>query len=99
MAANEVYTSKQYRLRAGEPMPITGGGFKLHTFMAEESDVYNYPCTDSLPGSEEFRGQGGNYISAQFSRLQVKGGNYFQGKIVNNPKYIEEDALGFNLGG
>lgn len=93
----DVYVGTQYRLRTGGPMPIAGGGFKMHTFMAEKTTTYNYPCIDELPGSEEFRGQGGTYISASFSRLQVKGGGYFQGKITDNPEYVDEGGLGFNL--
>jgi hypothetical protein len=94
--ADEYYTGYQYRLRAGTPMPVARGGFVLHTFMAEKSQVDSYLCTESLPGSEEFRGQGGNLVSANFSRLPITGGNTFQGKIVHNPTFIEEDGMGFN---
>jgi len=94
--ADEVYTSTQYKLRAGTPMPTIGGQFVLHTFLAEEYQIDNYICTETLPGSEEFRGQRGNYIAANFSRLGVVGGNTFQGKITHNPEFIDEDSLGFN---
>lgn len=77
-------------------MPVAGGGFVLHTFMAEDSIVRSYVCTESLPGSEEFRGQGGDLISANFSRLNIVGGNTFQGKQVYNPTFIDESSLGFN---
>ncbi len=96
--ADEVISGYQYRLRAGSPMPVARGGFVMHTFMAERSVVDNYLCTNNLPGSEEFRGQGGNYISAQFSRLGIVDGNTFQGKIVHNADFVDEDALGFNIG-
>jgi hypothetical protein len=85
----DVYQSQQYRLRAGAPMPALGK-FVLHTFKAELSDIYIYPCTEELPGSDQFRGQGGTYMSANFSRLPNIGGTLFSGKIVDNPDYIEE---------
>lgn len=86
-----------YRLRAGAPMPtMNNGEFVLHTFMAEYSRIEVFACTESLPASNEFRGQGGNLVSASFSRLNVKGGNLFQGKKVYNPDFIEEDDLPFN---
>lgn len=85
-----VYRGKQYRLRAGAPMPVGGSGFVLHTFMAEVNDVDMFACTTSIPGSEQFRGQGGNMMSANFTRLNTKGGIYFSGKIVYAPTYVEE---------
>lgn len=92
--ADIIYSGKQYRLRAGSPMPTqTNGRFVLHTFMAEISDVDIIACTSSLPGSEEFRGQGGNIMSANFSRLNVKGGDVFSGKIVYSPDYVDEDDI------
>lgn len=87
------YIGTQYKLRAGPPMPITSGGFKLHTFMAEVTTVVTQPCVESLPGSEQFRGQGGTYISAQFSRLNIKGGNTFQGRIIKDLRYVEEGSV------
>lgn len=88
-----VFAGQRYRLRAGAPMPIRGGGFVLHTFKAELSDIDVYLCTESLPGSDQFRGQSGNYISANFSKLNIKGGNTFQGKLVKNLTYIEEGSV------
>jgi len=89
-----VYRGQTYRLRAGTPMPVGGGGsFVLHTFMAEKSDVDIYACTESLPASSEFRGQGGNLMSASFSRLNVKGGGVFSGKVVYSPVYVDEDDI------
>lgn len=95
--ADEYVEGTQYKLRAGSPMPTIGNKFVLHTFMAEKYKVYNYTCTESLPGSEEFRGQAGPLISANFSRLGVRGGNTFQGRKVFNPEFIDEDKLGFNF--
>ena len=92
------YTSKQYKLRSGSPMPVSSiGVFVLHTFMAEESEIDSYLCTESLPASSEFRGQGGELMQASFSRLQDIGGNTFSGKIVHSPTYIDEGSLGFNF--
>ena len=94
----DAFIGQQYRLRAGSPMPVMRGGFVIHTFKAELNRVDSFLCTEDLPGSEEFRGQsaGADYISAQFSRLNVKGGNKFQGSITYSPSYIEEDGYGFN---
>jgi len=90
----QTYSGKLYRLRAGSPMPVSGGGsFKLHTFMAEVSDVTMIACTESLPASSEFRGQGGNLMSANFTRLNIKGGNVFSGKKVYAPVYVDEDSI------
>jgi hypothetical protein len=92
--AEEFYTGKSYRLRAGSPMPISNSGdFVLHTFMAEETTVESFVCTQSLPKSSDFRGQGGNLISASFSRLATKDGNTFSGKKVYTPDYVDEDYI------
>jgi hypothetical protein len=89
-----VYQGKIYRLRAGQPMPVVGGGnFVLHTFMAEVNDIDVIACTESLPASSEFRGQGGKLISASFSRLGVKGGSVFSGRKVYSPTYVDEDDI------
>ena len=91
--AEVIYRGRQYRLRAGTPMPVGVGGFVLHTFMAEVNDIDLFACTSSLPGSEQFRGQGGQMMSASFTRLNVVGGNTFSGKIIYAPEYVEEDAI------
>lgn len=89
-----IYRGQVYRLRAGTPMPVYAAGeFVLHTFMAEMSDVDMIACTESLPASTEFRGQGGNLMSANFSRLNVQGGTVFSGKKVYAPTYIDEDEI------
>jgi hypothetical protein len=88
------FTGQQYRLRAGTPMPtMQYGRFVYHTFMAEVSVVEFVTCTSSLPSSSEFRGQGGNLISASYSRLNTKGGNLFGGKKVFTPSYVDEDSI------
>lgn len=88
------YTGQVYRLRAGSPMPTSEiGKFKLHTFMAEKSNVDMIICTELLPASSEFRGQGGTLMSASFTRLNTKGGATFSGKKVYAPEYVDEDIL------
>ena len=83
-----------YKLRAGSPMPIGIGDFVIHTFMAERTQVDTYLYTNDLKGSEEFRGQGGDYISANFSRILDVGGNSFQGTVNHNPVFVEEGEMG-----
>ena len=92
-----VYTSNQYRLRAGAPMSKGdqgSGGFYVHTFMAEMTEVDNYMYTTNLPDSDEFRGQGGSFINASFNRITDREGDAFSGKITHNPTYVEEGTLG-----
>lgn len=91
--AEITYEGEQYTLRAGSPMATESGDFVLQTFMAEKNKIITYMITDNLPGSEEFRGQGGDYISANFSRLSDKSGNKFQGKIVYSPVIVDEDDI------
>ena len=69
------------------------GRFVLHTFMAEVNDIDIVACTESLPASSQFRGQGGNIMSANFSRLATKGGSVFSGRIVYSPDYVDEDSI------
>jgi hypothetical protein len=104
MANESVFRGTQYRLRAATPMPVGGtdygssryaGEFVLHTFGAEASDVDIYDCTTNLPRSSEFRGQGGDLVSASFSRIGDKSGEYFQGRQVHAPSYENEGK--FNL--
>ena len=102
-----VYRGAQYRLRAAAPMPVGGtnygsasyaaGDFVLHTFGAEQSAVDIFDCTTDLPASSEFRGQGlgGDLISASFSRIGDKSGEYFSGRQVYSPEYVDEGD--FNL--
>lgn len=88
------YSTHTYRLRCGMPMSIAGGGFVLHTFMAEKSQLDVFFCTSSLPSSSDFRGQGGNLVSASFSRLKNEGGGeLFQGKQVHQPEYVDEGTF------
>jgi hypothetical protein len=95
--AESSYNSQIYRLRASSPMPVSGGRLMLHTFGAEVNDVEIFECTQSLPPSDDFRGQGlgGTLVSASFSRIGDVAG-HFQGRKVYAPDYIDEDELGFN---
>jgi len=97
--AEEIYRGQQYKLRASAPMPIAQGYFVLHTFGAEINDIDIFNCTQVLPSSSDFRGQGldGGLISASFSRLGDRTGNYYQGRQVYAPEYIDEDELDFNF--
>jgi hypothetical protein len=96
MANSVTDEAYQYRVRAGTPMPIgsSTGRFKWHTFMAEKSLIDIYLYTQKLPSSSQFRGQGGNLMSASFSRLSDIGGDTFQGKAIHSPTYIDESNIG-----
>jgi len=85
-----VITGTTYKLRAGSPMPVGGSAFILQTFMGEESKVTTYLYTESLPGSEEFRGQGGDLVSGSFTRMLDVSGDVFSGNTVNDPTFVEE---------
>jgi len=107
MGNEAIFRGTQYKLRAAAPMPVGGtnygaaaysaGEFVLHTFGAEANDIDIYDCTKILPTSSDFRGQGlgGDLISASFSRIGEKSGNYFQGRKVYAPTYVDEGN--FNL--
>jgi len=91
------YQGKNYKLRTSNPMPTsTRGHFVLHTFMAALQDSDIETCTDELPSSSDFVGQGGNLTSANFSRLPIGGGGLFQGKTSDVETYDEEGVWGFN---
>lgn len=88
-----IYPGVQYKLRAGSPMATEGGSFVLHTFMAEKLEFDIIAYTTNLKKSSDFRGQGGEFISASYNRLQDGSGNAFQGKLERNPTYIDEDSM------
>ena len=96
--AESSYFGQIYKLRASAPMPVSGGRLMLHTFGAEVNDVEIFECTQSLPSSTDFRGQGrgGDLTSANFSRIGDTEG-HFQGRKVYVADYIDEDGLGFNF--
>jgi len=86
----------QYKLRAGSPMPTaTLGNFVLHSFMASISEVRVDNCIASLPSSSDFRGQGGSYMSASYSRLPLSE-ERFKGKINDSGAYVDEHMGGYN---
>lgn len=86
-----VYTGYAYRLRAGTPMPIaTPGEFVLHSFMAEYNIQDTNTCTKSLLASSAFRGQGGGYSSANYSRIVSAGDPIYSASESLNFKYVEE---------
>jgi len=83
----------EYRLRCGTPMPMLGDkSFVLHTFKAEKNQIEIIACTSTLPSSSEFRGQGGKLMSANYTRLNIKGGEIFSGKKVYAPTYVTENT-------
>lgn len=90
MSSDVTITGKTYRLRAGAPMPIGGSEFVLQTFMGEESEIVSYLYTESLPSSEDMRGQGGTLVSASFTRLQNTNADSFSGRTQETPEYVEE---------
>ncbi len=101
MVDEVTYESDQYRLRAGSPMPIKinnsgSASFVLHTFMAEKNKILAVACTEILPASSDFRGQGGDLMSASFSRVSSKTGKVFTGKKVYNTTYVDEDDITVN---
>lgn len=93
------YTGRQYKLRAGTPMPTaTTGHFVFHTFMAATKKVEINTCVTSVPTSDMFRGQGGSLQSASYSRLPVtaNGEELFRGQETTADLFDSEDAWGFN---
>ncbi len=93
------YIGKNYKLRASNPMPTEHPGeFRLHTFMASLQESNIYTCTNDLPASSEFVGNGfnGNLTSASFSRLPLVNGTLFQGKESKKETFGDEDVWGFN---
>lgn len=94
MAIGDTYEVTTYKLRAGPPMPTKSSGvFVVHTFMVERGTTEILQCTNILPSSSDFRGRGGDLMSANFSRLSIEGGTIFQGKKAYSPDFIEEDSM------
>lgn len=92
MGSDVTYEGEQYRLRAGAPMPTNQGNI-LHTFGAEKSRITVIAYTESIVGSSQFRGQGGDLMSANYSRLPNIGGRSFQGKLTYQPTFVDEDSI------
>ena len=94
--AAEIYTGYQYSLRASSPMPIGaagGGNFVLFTFGAEVNKIDIEIGTNTIKKSTDFRGQGGDLISASYSRMPDRSGILFQSKLVYNPTFVDEDVI------
>ena len=91
---SEEFTGEEYKLRAGTPMPTQdGGSFVLHTFGVDKYKIVIQPVTEDIVNSSAFRGQGGPYISASYSRLQDKSGLKFSGRLVFSPTFEDESVL------
>lgn len=90
---NEYEVGLTYRLRAGSPIYDENGNAFLHTFGAELNEVLIYDCIkgEFLPSSDDFMGQGGQYMSANFSKIGDKD-DHFQGRIVKEPIFVSEGA-------
>jgi hypothetical protein len=88
MASYEGYS---YRLRAGSPMPTSNSGyFVLHSFMAEGQDLLTDTCAKTVLTSSEFRGQGGSFVSANYTRIVTSGEKIYRASEAQGPNYIEE---------
>jgi hypothetical protein len=95
MAEDVSFDSITFKLRAGSPMPIGYGNFVTQTFMVEKTSTKTFLYTESLNGSDDFRGQGGAYMNAQFSRLMSSSDSEaFKGSITSAPTYEEETVIG-----
>jgi hypothetical protein len=88
------YVGVSYRLRAGSPIYDNSGTAYLHTFGGEQNTIVVYDCADAgrLPSSDSFMGQGGNMLSASFSRIGDRGG-HFAGRITYEPVYVTEGTI------
>lgn len=92
--ANEEFVGYEFKLRAAPPMPKQGGGsFITQTFGVDKYKIVIQPVTDIIVDSSEFRGQGGQYISASYTRLQDKSGIKFSGRLVYSPTFEDESVL------
>ena len=93
---NTEYIGYEYKLRAGSPINVGGGGGGfLQTFMAEKSKVTVKAVVEGndMLNSSDFVGQGGNYVSATYNRYNDVSGDKFNGREVEKPEYIDEDDL------
>ena len=89
------YTSNTYKLRSSGPFPI-GGSFITHTFMAERNEIILHEATDTLLGSDDMAGLGGNYVSASYNGLAYVtqgGAQVFSGSEIKKPVYISESSM------
>ena len=91
---NIYYVGYSYRLRAGSPIYDESGNAFLHTFGSEINKIIIYDCVKGafLPSSDDFMGQGGNYMSASFSKIGDRD-DHFQGRIVYAPEFGSESIV------
>lgn len=89
------FEGDEYRLRAGAPMPVGAGGgrFILQTFGVDHYKITIQPTTKEILSSSDFRGQGGSYVSANYTRLQDKSGEMFSGRLVKSPIFESESSV------
>ena len=92
---NDEFFADEFKLRAGPPMPVGvgTGEFVLQKFGVDKYQIIIQPTTDTIVDSSAFRGQGGPYISASYSRLQDKSGNIFSARLVKSPTFEDESVL------
>jgi hypothetical protein len=93
--SENIYIGYEYKLRSGSPINTSGSSGFLHTFMAEKTKVTVKSVVESqdILVSSDFSGNGGDYISASYNRLNDVSGDKFHGREVEKPEYIEEDEL------
>lgn len=85
------YVGYFYRLRGGQPMPVSRAGeFVLHSFMAEKHEQDSDTCATNFLRSSAFRGQGGTYSAANYTRLVAAGDPIYSASETHNFKYVEE---------
>lgn len=88
------FTSYIYKLRSSGPL-FRAGGFIVHTFKAEKSEVTIHEVVTSLKTSSDMAGQGGAYVSISYNSLPFvyEGGIAFSGNEVKKPVIIDENDM------
>lgn len=88
------FTSYIYKLRSSGPFSVSGG-FIVHTFKAEKSEVTIHEVVTSLKTSSDMAGQGGEYVSVSYTSLPFvyAGGIAFSGSEVKKPVIIDESGV------
>lgn len=90
--------SYRYKLRAANAQEDQNANFILQSFMAERSllQIFEAKPADELLVTDDFRGQGGEYQQANYSRLPYKtqdGDQVFSATEEFPPIYIDEDDI------
>jgi len=88
------FTSYIYKLRSSGPFSVAGG-FMVHTFKAEKSEVTIHEVISILKTSSNMTGQGGDYVSISYNSLPFiyEGGIAFSGSEVKKPVIIDEGSI------